>query len=356
MASAVYTKFRCIGERVKLFRLFLVLVAISVNAHAGYIELTNGDRAGGEFVRIEGDSVIWKSTNFGELNIKKNKIKNIVSSKPFKISGNDIPCMLENMEGENLVYYCGLRSRMVRTPLLSINVMTPYETFVEGEYIHHGRINLWGAYSRGNEVRDEWNLQTELTLRRSEFRHRLAGEYAHASWWYSKPPEKWNLSYGLDWFFRERWFWSNNVALGVEEARGIDSYYTLGSGAGYQFWESSKSALALRSGLAYYNEVYMDSFASNPDSEPDDNYTAWRVETDFRYTLPLGVSFFHNNELIQSVDDGSNFYLKTTTGLSAMILSKVYSELKVDHNIDNQPQPGKQEKDTRMSVGVSYKW
>ncbi|MGM8228765.1 DUF481 domain-containing protein [Cellvibrio sp. ARAG 10.3] len=341
---------------MKFFWLFLALIVTSVQAHAGYLELINGDRAEGEFVRLEGDSVIWKSTNFGELNIKKNKVKNIVSAKPFKISGNDIPCMLEDMEGENLVYYCGLRSRMVRTPLLSMKVMTPYETFVEGEYVHHGRINLWGAYSRGNEVRDEWNVQAEFTLRRSEFRHTLGGEYARASWWYSEPPEKWNLSYGLDWFFRERWFWSNNVALGVEEARGIDNYYTLGSGAGYQFWENSKSALSLRSGLAYYNEVYMDSFVIDPDYEIDDNYTAWRLATDFRYTLPLGVSFFHNNELIQSFDDSSNFYLKTTTGLSAMILSKVYSELKVDYNVDNQPQPGKQEKDTRMSVGVSYKW
>ncbi|HSX86081.1 MAG TPA: DUF481 domain-containing protein [Cellvibrio sp.] len=341
---------------MKFFWLFLTLIVTSVQTQAGYLELTNGDRAEGEFVRLEGDSVIWKSANFGELNIKKNKIKNIVTSKPFKISGNDIPCMLENMEGENLVYYCGLRSRMVRTPLLSVNVMTPYETFVEGEYIHHGRINLWGAYSRGNEVRNEWNIQTELSLRRSEFRHRLGGEYARASWWYSEPPEKWNVSYGLDWFFRERWFWSNNIAVGVEESRGIENYHTLGSGVGYQFWENSKSALSLSSGVAYYNEVYTDSFVIDPNYEIDDNYTAWRVATDFRYTLPLGVSFFHNNELIQSFEDSSNFYLKSTTGLSAMILSKVYSELKVDYNVDNQPQPGKQEKDTRMSVGVSYKW
>jgi hypothetical protein len=341
---------------VKFFWLFLIFLVTSLNAHAGYLELTNGDRAEGEFVRIEGDSVVWKSENFGELLIKKNKVKNIITSKPFKISGNDIPCILEGMENENLVYYCGLRAHMTRTPLLSVKVMTPYEDFVEGGFIHHGRINLWGAYSRGNEVRDEWNVQTEFTLRRSEFRHTLGGEYSRASWWYSEPPEKWNLSYGLDWFFRERWFWSNNVALGVEEARGIESYYTLGSGAGYQFWENSKSALALRSGIAYFNESYLDSISTDPAFDQNDNYTAWRLATDFRYTLPLGVSFFHNNELIQSFEDGDNFYLKTSTGLSAMILRKVYSELKVDYNIDNQPQPGKQEKDTRMSVGVSYKW
>lgn len=341
---------------MKFFWLFLTVMLASMQVRAGYLELVNGDRAEGEFVRLEGDSVIWKSTNFGELNIKKSKVKNIVSSKPFKISGNDAPCMLEDMEGENLVYYCGLRSRMVRTPLLSVKVMTPYETFVEGEFIHHGRINLWGAYSRGNEVRDEWNVQTEFSLRRSEFRHTFSGEYARASWWYSEPPKKWNFNYRLDWFFRERWFWSNNLSVGVEESRGIEHFYTFGSGAGYQFWENSKTALSLRSGLAYYNEEYMDSYDFDSNQEMNDEYAVWRVATDFRYALPLGVSFFHNNELLQSLDDGNNFYLKTTTGLSAMILSKVYSELKIDYNVDNQPQPGTEERDTRMSVGVSYKW
>lgn len=341
---------------MKCFWLFLTVMLASMQVQAGYLELVNGDRAEGEFVRLEGDSVIWKSTNFGELNIKKSKVKNIVSSKPFKISGNDVPCMLEDMEGENLVYYCGLRSRMVRTPLLSVKVMTPYETFVEGEFIHHGRINLWGAYSRGNEVRDEWNVQTEFSLRRSEFRHTFSGEYARASWWYSEPPKKWNFNYRLDWFFRERWFWSNNLSVGVEESRGIEHFYTFGSGAGYQFWENSKTALSLRSGLAYYNEEYMDSYDFDSNQEVNDEYAVWRVATDFRYALPLGVSFFHNNELLQSLDDGNNFYLKTTTGLSAMILSKVYSELKIDYNVDNQPQPGTEERDTRMSVGVSYKW
>ena len=66
---------------MKFFWLFLTLIVTSVQTHAGYLELTNGDRAEGEFVRLEGDSVIWKSTNFGELNIKKNKVKNISLSR-----------------------------------------------------------------------------------------------------------------------------------------------------------------------------------------------------------------------------------------------------------------------------------
>jgi len=341
---------------VKNYFLFAILLLMSALANAGYLELTNGDRAEGEFVRIEADSVVWQSENFGQLIIKKTKIKNIVTSRPLKISGNDIPCMVEGMENENLMYYCGLRANMVRTPLLSIKTMTPYENHVEGQFLHHGKINLWGAYSRGNEVRDEWNLSTELSLRRSEFRHIMGAEYSRASWNHSDPPTKWNVRYGLDWFFRERWFWSNNFELGVDEARGVDDYQVLGSGVGFQFWENSKSALSLRTGLSYFAEEY--SIPANPEEGfiAEDKYTAWQFATDFRYALPLGVSLFHTNELIQSIEQGEDFYLRTTTGLSAMILRKVYSEFKVDYNHDNEPQQDKEAKDVRVSVGVSYKW
>lgn len=334
----------------------LSILFCCVNVHAGHIELTNGDRLMGNLVRIQGDYVIWKSENFGEQQIPKLKVKNLVGSKPLKISGNKTPCILEGMEDENLVYYCGLRSRMNRTSLLSIEVMTPFDDFVADKFIHTGRVGIWGAYVRGNEVRDEWNLQAELSMRRGEWRHTFKGEYAEASWQHSPPSLKWNARYTLDWFFRERWFWFNNLSLGAEEQRALEHYASLGSGTGYQFWESSATAFALKGGLSYFDEQYSVPASAEDSFDPSDTFAAAYLATDFRYRLPWGVGFFHNNELIQSFDEGDNWHLKTATGLSAMLISKIYSELKLDYNVDNLPQPGKKARDTRMSVGVSYKW
>lgn len=334
----------------------LSILFCCVNVHAGQIELTNGDRLMGSLVRIQGDYVIWKSENFGEQQIPKLKVKNLVGSKPLKINGNKTPCILEGMENENLVYYCGLRSRMNRTSLLSIKVMTPFDDFVADKFIHAGQVGVWGAYVRGNEVRDEWNLQAELSMRRGEWRHTFKGEYAEASWQHSPPSLKWNARYTLDWFFRERWFWFNNLSLGAEEQRALEHYVSLGSGTGYQFWESSATAFALKGGLSYFDEQYSVPASAEDSFDPSDTFAAAYLATDFRYRLPWGVGFFHNNEIIQSFDEGDNWHLKTATGLSAMLISKIYSELKLDYNVDNLPQPGKKARDTRMSVGVSYKW
>ncbi len=336
--------------------LILLMVLIALPSQAGYLELTNGDRLTGDLVRIEGDSLIWRSNTFGERAFNKLQIRNLSSSTPLKINGNKAPCIVERMEAEQILYYCGPRSQMNRVSLLSIKVMMPFDDVVEDRYVHQGRLGLNGLYSRGNEIRDEWNLNGELTLRRDELRHNLRGEYAEASWSHLPPTLKWQARYTLDWFFRERWFWSNNLTQGKEEQRGLDSYTSLASGTGYQFWESRESALSFKAGVAFFEEDYMEPKVIQQGFDPSDRYTAGQLGVDFRYTLPLGVGFFHNNEYTRSLDDDEKWYWKSATGLTAVLVGRISSEVKLDFNHDNQPQPGRKATDRRMSVGMSYRW
>lgn len=336
--------------------LILLFIVSSVTASAGVIELHNGDRLEGELVRIEADHLVWKSSNFGEQWISKTKIKNIRSERPLKINGSKAACQLQNMDGAELVYQCENSSRVRRSSLLTIKTLMPYEDYKKGAWIHHGRLNLWGAYSRGNEVRDEWNLQTEIELRRADFRHVIGGDFARASWNYSAPQERWNGRYSLDWFVADQWFWYNSLLAGADPQRGMANYRSLGSGAGYQFFENRTSALSLKTGAAYMDENYIFPQELIGEFASGDEFIAMRVATDFRYTMPWGVGFFHNNELLQSAEDKPNWRVKTTTGLSSMILKRIYSEFKIDYWLDNEPQPARKGADTRMSLGVSYKW
>ncbi len=307
-------------------------------------------------VRLDGEQLIWKTAHFGEQSIKRTNIKSIVSDQKLKINGSPQPCYLVGLHNDQFNYRCGDDPLVLSIPFLTLKVMLPFDEYKKDAFIHHGKINLWGAYSRGNEVRDEWNLQAEADMRRGEFRHVVGGEYARSSWFYSVPQLRWNLRYSLDWFFQERWFWYNNTAVGADPRRGMDHYLLVGSGAGYQFWESKKTALSLKTGMAYINEDYLPPNKNTRDFVRGDEFFAARIATDFRYTFPLGVSFFHNNEFIQSLEHHSDWRLKTASGISSMILNKVYAEFKFDYLVDNEPQPGREGEDTRLSLGVSYKW
>jgi hypothetical protein len=333
-----------------------LLCLLSFTSYAGVIELLNGDRLEGELVSIDSDYLLWRSKNFGDQNIKKTNIKNIESNVAFKINGNNQPCYLEPMDAEFLRYRCGESAPVKRASLLRIKTLLPYTDYLKDSYVHHGRIQLWGAYSRGNEVRDEWNAQGEITLRRNDFRHVMGGEFARASWNHSTPQERWNLNYSLDWFMGEHWFWYNSLLMGSDPQRGMSSYERLGSGAGYQFFENKTITLAVRSGLALHDETYQLPANLEGDYATSDDFVAVGFAMDFRYNLPWGVGFFHNNEMLHPTEDDPNVQIKTSTGLSTMILKRIYSEFKVDYWLDKDPQPMRQDKDTRMSLGVSYKW
>ena len=334
----------------------LLSVWLSASAAAGVVELLNGDRLEGELISIDEENLLWRSTNFGEQSIKKTNIKNIETDVALKVNGNNVPCQLEPMDAEYLRYRCGQSEPVKRASLLRIKTLMPYEDYKKGAYVQHGYLKLWGAYSRGNEVRNEWNAQSEITLRRNDFRHVVTGEFARASWNYEPLQERWNLRYSLDWFMGEHWFWYNSLLTGSDPQRGMSSYEYLGSGAGYQFYENKTMTLSLKSGLALLDEEYQLPEEVEGEYALEDDFIALGFALDFHYSLPWGVGLFHNNEVLQPTDNDPNLQLKTSTGLSSMILKRIYSEFKIDYWLDKDPQPMRQDKDTRMSLGVSYKW
>ncbi|MBU2886913.1 DUF481 domain-containing protein [Gilvimarinus agarilyticus] len=324
--------------------------------HAGMVKLYNGDQLEGDFVRLDGDKLVWSSKNFGEVKISRTNIQNLNTTMPMKISGSDTPCLIDGMKQEHLFYSCGGDPQQRSAPLAALDIMLPFESHIDGEYTFNGKFSLSGFFAKGNDVRRDIKVKTQAEYRRSEFRHNALLEYASYSSDRQAPDEVWSGRYSLDWFFRERWFWTNDLTLGADEARAIAEYYSLGSGTGYQFWENTQTAFALTAGFTYLNERYEIPDVPADDFEVENERVATRLGTDFRYKLPLGIAFFHNNSLVSSLEDDQDWRLSSNTGLSTMIAGELYSELKVDYSVDNLPQQDTKREDTRLMVGVSYEW
>lgn len=335
---------------------FLLLLTFAGQAVAGVLELKSGDRFNGEVVRLEGDDLVWSSPIAGEIRVKKSDILNLYSSMPMKISGFRRACIMERVEDEDLVYYCGARVNIRRIPLLSLKTLLPYSDYVTGVYRTAGKINFWGAYSSGNEVRNEWNLQGESRVRIDEIRHVVNGEYANASWNKASAKIRWNIGYSFEWFYRPQWFSYNSISTARDENRGLERQWMIGSGVGHQFYESSNSALSLQLGLAYMDQQYEELKIINDGFDESVQAVYFRAATDLRHQFIENISVFHTNEFMYSFDNAEDWYLRTTTGLSSKILRNIVSEVKMEYWIDNLPQPTKSRQDVRLSVGLGYQW
>lgn len=333
----------------------LLVLILPWEAGAGLLTLKNGDRLGGELIKLEAEVVIWVSDSFGKLTVDKNKIENLQTSTLLKINGYDDACTVYGVEGVELIYSCD-KHGPGRVALQTLEVVLPYEDYLAGAHTYHGRLGLAGTYSRGNKVEDDWDLDSEVEFRRGDFRHMVQLEYEGKSLDNAPADEKFKVEYGLDWFYQTRWFWYNDVTASADESKNLDERYSLGSGFGYQVWEIDRTALSLQGGVTFVKELFDRPEGEVEDFESSDDLVAWELSAKYRYKLPLGAEVFHTNKLIQSLKDNADWRFDSNTGLNIPLGAGLFSEFRVEYDVDNQPQSGNRREDTKLRVGIGYDW
>jgi len=326
---------------------------------AGELVLKNGDRLEGRLVKLQDETLIWKSYSFGNVHlaIAKDKVASIQTDQTVKIQGRDGSCKVQQLVQGILSYKCG-EAEVVKTELLTIDSMMPFEDYAAGAQIYNGKMALTGVYSSGNSVEEDWDFDAEVVLRRSDYRHKFAFEYESDSDNDAPADEQFELLYRLDWFFDERWFWYNEVKLGADEPKNIDESYVYGTGVGVQMFEYTHTALAFESGVDWVKELLDPTVddMSDPSWESSRELTAWRFATNFRYDLPFSAKLVHTNEFLYSFEDGDDWQFSADFGVNIPLGPGLFSEYKVEYDYDNKPTSDSESEDTKFTVGVGYQW
>ncbi len=333
----------------------VLMLIVTQSAAAGKLTLKNGDSLAGEIKGMDAENVVWVSDALGEMIIAKSNVDNIESSVLVKIDGHEEACAIVGMDGPKVNFSCA-GGKTGDVPLLTINKVEPYEAFLLGSSTYTGKISLTGFQDRGNKVEDTWVLDAFNEYRRGDYRH---GSKIQFDSKYKKPEPKQErglLEYQFDWFFAERWFWSNTLGYGFDDAKAIETKYRVGSGLGYQFWENDITALSLRGGISYVDEQFETPAIVTPDFEARDKRMAWTAGLNYRHKFGFGAEFFHSSNYVVSNEDNANWQLDADTGIAMPLVGGIFGELKHEYDFNNQPQPGKDKLDTRITVGVGYQW
>lgn len=332
-----------------------LIVILAQSVFAGKLEFKNGDSLAGEIKSMDAENVIWISDSLGEITVAKSKIDNVVSSELVKIDGHEEACAIVGMEGAKVMFSCSGGTRG-DAPLLTINKIEPYEAYLMGSSSYTGKMSLTGFQNRGNKIEDTWVFDAYNEYRRGDYRH--AGKLQFDSKNQDPIPkqERSLVEYQFDWFFAERWFWTNTLAYTSDDAKSIKEKYTAGTGLGYQFWENDVTALSLRAGASFVDEYFIEPDFITPDYIDRDKRTAWTAGMNYRYKFSFGGEFFHADNYSVSNEDNENWQFKASTGFTMPIIGGVFGEIKHEYDYDNQPQPDTEKLDTRVTVGVGYQW
>jgi|DEB0MinimDraft_12_1074336.scaffolds.fasta_scaffold01707_2 hypothetical protein len=283
----------------------------TTTTHADELVLSNGDVLQGQTVEQTESHLMWHSDNFGNLSIALETVASINGK-----------------------------------PLVKIKAPTTARAAFSRSY--KGGLSLTGAYASGNEEREDWDIESAVEWRIGDYRHDTRVNYESHSLDGSPANEEYHLGYGVDFFFREKWFWKNAVALGANENRAIDQYYSIGSAIGRQLWESDASALSAESGLVWISEEFSD--------QSSDNRLTWSWSADYRRILGQTLELFHTHRLLVSLSDVDDSEIKADIGLKAPLVDNLFTELKLEWIYDNQPALGTDPSDGQLTIGINYSW
>lgn len=334
---------------------FLISLSLPDFAVAGELVLKNGDRIAGELQKLAGDKVTWVSDSFGKLTVNKGRIENLSTVTLMKLNGIEEPCALLGMEGDAITYSCrtGIRGSL---PLLTVELAMPYENFQAVGMTQRGKLGLSGSYSRGNKIENDWDLDAELELRRADLRHSFGIEYENKALNDQPSKEKYKTEYGVDWFYKTRWFVYSDFELSADESKSIDERHAISGGFGFQLWEEDATALSLTGGFTYVNELFDAPAVPSSTFVAKNDRLAWQFGVDYRYVLPFNAKFFHKNSIFQSLEDSEDWHFESDTGLNMPLWGGLYSELTFEYDFDNLPKGNNQRDDSAMKFGVGYSW
>ena len=278
------------------------------------IELKNGDIIHGELIDINKNRVLWHSEVFDLLSIP---VANVLT-----IGGKSF-----------------LEEQMTKDAYDLSKTSLPY---------FHGSISLTGSASSGNQERRNWDLDTTLQRRKNQFRQIANLEYESHSLNDRDAKNSYNIRYAADWFFRDSWFWRNELSFGADQARALDQIVTIGSAAGHQFWTNDNSALSSELGLLWIAE-------NQTDHKINETLTlSWSL--DYSKSVSSRLDFFHKHDLTISIQDLQDNQAEIDVGLRIPLIKDLFTEIKFEWIYDNQPAAGADNLDSQFSIGINYAW
>ncbi|WP_346839230.1 DUF481 domain-containing protein [Microbulbifer sp. SAOS-129_SWC] len=341
---------RAVRHASVILLFFLSLVSPLVSA--GVLTLVNGDRVHGTLVLVDREQVTWKSDNFGQITIPKNKVLSLDTDADLKIAGHDGPCTLAGHLREKWELYCDKGTGwLIDFP--AIDRAEPYINFVGNPVVFHGNVNAGGDFEHGNTERDDLDLNANLDIRTGDFHHLVRTLYQSLSTPDADALEKYQLAYNLRWIFAEKWFAAANSQLEREEARNLDMGTTLGLGMGYLFYDTDKTAFSVEGGISSLSENFIDSGLSD---NQDKHYAAARAAVNYRYKFDLGPEIYMDQEVLQSVDNSDDYQANAKLGVRTPLVEGVLMEIAYSWQYDNTPSIDSEKEDTKLTVGVGYQW
>ena len=337
--------------------LFLVL---TTPVDADELIMKNGDRLSGDVISRAGDTLKFKTAYAGTLSIAWSQIREIRSEQAMLLKTDDD----QVISSRHLVNQD--RQLLIENPVgdaitidqQSLSEINPEPWTLGKGYKFTGRINLAGKWERGNNDKDELDMDGNWVFRRKQHRYR--------SFFTLEKDNKDGLSTKNKWMFRNSYdyFQVRGRQLGLKVAK---SYYGLtivaeqdefadlslrvgaGPHAGYQFYEGHNTNLLAEIGFMRIHEQFQN--------DPDRNYwaPAWLINFD-KFVLGDTVQLYHRQIGFRGVTGPKTLVWDSWTGLRVPLWAGFVASTEFQVEYDSNPASDADKTDYTTRLKLGYQW
>ena len=318
---------------------------------ADTITLENGDRLSGSITSMQDGVLKFTAQYGGDLEIPWEAIVSITSDQPIRtqlLNDNIIngalatgPDQKIQIEDDGVTGEIAFETSNVK----AINPPTPEEL---AAIDLAGFINVGISATSGNSDTQTYNLAAEFTANAGPSRYTLGGAFNRGEDDGETIVDNWNIYGAYDYFINDQWFWNNSLTLQQNDLQELDLRTAVGTGVGYQAFNTDELKLAGTFGLAYLRE----DFAIQPSEES----IAARWSIDYEHLWRPWLTFFHYNEGLVSVEDVNDFVITSRTGWRFPIVERLTGSVQVNFNYDNSPSIGTEREDFIYLFNLGYAW
>jgi putative salt-induced outer membrane protein YdiY len=320
-------------------------------AGADELIMRDGSRLLGEVIKRENDTLHFKTSYAGVIQVDWKAIATITAEKPMELLLTDDTVVtgtrITNNVDDLIVETSG--AAPVTLDQDAVVLLNP-EPWRKGEgYKLSGRVNVALERQRGNTDTDEADVDGDLTWRRKNDRFLASGELERDKTDNELTTEKWKLEGAYNYFVTKKWYWGGSGRLEHDKFADLDLRTSVGPLVGYQWFESRKMNLSTSTGINYVNEDFING--------NDDDYVAlpWTINFD-RYVFGEFMQFYHKQTGLWNIEATSNVVWDTWTGLRFPLILGLVASTEMKVNYDSAAAEDADEVDTTYSLKLGYQW
>lgn len=209
------------------------------------------------------------------------------------------------------------------------------------------RANVGINIAKGNTDTEMYHFDGEAVARTEKNRYTAGGQFNRE---YADGDQIANNYLGYmkyDHFLTQKWYFNTTASFERDTFKDLNLRTTIGAGVGYQFYETELTNLSTEAGLAYVNEDF--------DEAEDNDYPAGRWALNFdRHLFDKVIQFFHNHSGYVSLEDTSDMFVRTRTGLRFPLYKGFNLTAQYEFDWDNSVPAGQDEIDQRYILSLGY--